>query len=1120
MKPKGHKGQGVTLFIVLGIVILAVVGLLFGVRNAMQDSTEAPLGQADLDATQNSLEKQIDICLMDKVREGMDYYGALPDAQEQIRAYVEREVPRCVDLVFYESQGLTIKSAAFSANVLVSSNAVIVGAQYPLEIADADGTAKVRDFGYNVEIVTSEELSYDAGGRIIEDVSIISGDGDAQLFIPAGARVLTDSGEPVDEITLELIDKTEGGMSNSHILGEIIYDIQPDGVRFSPPAELTISYLPGHAIGPESSLTIAYFDEARGFWRSLPSYVDTGSNTVTALITHLTNHALTENCGRVEKQVLPPEIVYQEPCYRPCGLGAFGNPEEWDGCWKTTDYDGNDNQVYATPDMTDVLLRGIDDAIYATEDHITTLGLGGSNGGESQCGEPLPITTTSEGFEQVGSTSGVSAGEAIVAVRCSDSDDCEAQKERVNSKFGFTDEDWDNEGQPGIPNDRCYDQENILDWDKDDKYENICVCVKSDNTPCSSNVDTMFKTHSSGGNTWQEICTVKNQEAAQEYYDDNYATLDSFQWLIAQYGDDIILNKDGIQDGKAVEEGGVRNGAAWEGGCACTATLHQVEVGKKDNPAYDPIYNPDEPEFLPVYEDRIKTVNEVPLRDNPQDEDESDYGGIASPNYYGYMRTSTSILGENPWDGAGGVGYYEYFLQTDGDTCVAEGYDTEITVECDNYCLVEAMLASGGYAKLGECSGVCTYENRYERAGNNRIRIRVRNDPGDVCSYGVAAHAEMRNGTGLNSPCPDCVPLTSTCECGSDVVNPSEDPFHVPYCINSVVYYSSVYDPAPPDDEWYDVCEDEMPCPVCVYLDSSYDGCYCGSRSNTKDTFDHYCEDGQFYIDEPECDSTILPCPPCEELTSSCQCGSEKFTSDTGKYCDDGAIVNELPPECTTTGGTRRFNGVVCTDHGVFHYKLTYANNEPDNPPHPPKYDTYEGMTYWTCGASETCNAEVNAPGVQLTSDARDYGIVQMYDDANKRTCGSPYGNGGNECAGNADDVCFIPTCQLLPKCINPGGCSGDPCPDDPCLKNERRDSNCNCVGQPIKTCGMCGNPACPDPCAGCPKSCCHLDGCSALSKCKSGGGDDDDDGGCTVGGSCTKNNGKSGTYNNQCKCT
>ena len=623
------KGQSLTLFLVLGIVMLVAFGMVFYLKGTLNKTAVVPAEQLSLSIAKTSLENQVDLCIQQKVREAIDYYGALQDAEAEVKAYVEREVPRCIDLAFYEEQGISIEQEEFTASVLISPNAVVVDALYPLVLFDDTGSSELDKFGFSITKVVSKKLKTNAQGILLEEVTIVTDDGEVQLYLPEGTKVIGPGGRLVDEITIELKDKTEGGFSNSLLPGEVLYDIGPDGTTFSPPVTLIIGYELDQLHGQEMALSIVYFDESIQFWRSLDSVVDPINQYVSAKIYHLTDYGISEGCTYPAPAKMDSKIIYLESCYRPCGLGAATDPEDWDGCWKTRDYEGSDDQVYATPDMIDVLLRGVDDAIYATEEHITSLGLDTPNEGETRCGEPLPITSTSEGFEQVGTSGGVSVGEAIVAVRCSDKDDCDAQKEIVNEQFGFTDEDWDDEGQPGIPNDRCYDEENIQDWDKDDQYENICVCVKQNGDRCDT-WDNEFKTKGPGaGKSWQEDCTGKNQKESQDYYDENYAVLDSFSWLLSRYGDDLIMNKDGIIDGPK-DKDGAENGEQWEGGCGCTVKVADVEVGKEENPEY-PLFSDEE--FIPVYEKQIVGITLVEMRENPADEDTSKFGEVASPNY-------------------------------------------------------------------------------------------------------------------------------------------------------------------------------------------------------------------------------------------------------------------------------------------------------------------------------------------------------------------------------------------------------------------------------------------------------------------------------------------------------
>ncbi|GAI71924.1 unnamed protein product, partial [marine sediment metagenome] len=146
-------------------------------------------------------------------------------------------------------------------------------------------------------------------GVFLEPVTATSEDELCTLTIPEGTVGLTEELEPLDEITVVIMDEPPDPPEDAHVVG-LTYDLGPDGATFDPPITLTFSYdpdaLPEEVV--EEDLVLAYYDEATGEWIELDGVVDTENNTITASVAHFTTFAI---IGTVtppeEEEVVPPE---------------------------------------------------------------------------------------------------------------------------------------------------------------------------------------------------------------------------------------------------------------------------------------------------------------------------------------------------------------------------------------------------------------------------------------------------------------------------------------------------------------------------------------------------------------------------------------------------------------------------------------------------------------------------------------------------------------------------------------------------------------------------------------------------------------------------------------------
>jgi hypothetical protein len=76
---------------------------------------------------------------------------------------------------------------------------------------------------------------------------------------------------------------------DANVIG-LVYDLEPDGATFDPPISMTVKYNP--ALLPdgvsEENLVVAFWDKDTEEWVECPCTVDTGSNTITAEVSHFT----------------------------------------------------------------------------------------------------------------------------------------------------------------------------------------------------------------------------------------------------------------------------------------------------------------------------------------------------------------------------------------------------------------------------------------------------------------------------------------------------------------------------------------------------------------------------------------------------------------------------------------------------------------------------------------------------------------------------------------------------------------------------------------------------------------------------------------------------------------
>lgn len=132
-----------------------------------------------------------------------------------------------------------------------------------------------------------------ATGRFTRSVTATSEDELCTLTIPRDTVGLTEELEPLDEITMVIMDEPPPPPEKAEIVG-LAYDFGPDGATFDPQITLTWRYDPDALPDgvAEEDLVLAYYDEEAGKWVELDCVVDTENDTITAPVSHFTTFAI------------------------------------------------------------------------------------------------------------------------------------------------------------------------------------------------------------------------------------------------------------------------------------------------------------------------------------------------------------------------------------------------------------------------------------------------------------------------------------------------------------------------------------------------------------------------------------------------------------------------------------------------------------------------------------------------------------------------------------------------------------------------------------------------------------------------------------------------------------
>ncbi|RLC60320.1 MAG: hypothetical protein DRH54_00785, partial [Chloroflexi bacterium] len=153
------------------------------------------------------------------------------------------------------------------------------------------------EIGYMGQKVASGNITTD--GFLVESLEFTIQEGNGELYfsLPEGTRMLNREGKPPAMIMIDPVAPTELPPPPSDISAILMpFSIHPD-LTIDPIMKVTIHYDEGElgdGINGED-LVLAYYDEAREKWVTLPTEVDVEANTVTAWVSHTSTFAVLTN---------------------------------------------------------------------------------------------------------------------------------------------------------------------------------------------------------------------------------------------------------------------------------------------------------------------------------------------------------------------------------------------------------------------------------------------------------------------------------------------------------------------------------------------------------------------------------------------------------------------------------------------------------------------------------------------------------------------------------------------------------------------------------------------------------------------------------------------------------
>jgi len=306
------KGQ-ITLFIILGIVILIAMSFIFNLKYSTEgeDFQQEFIKATNAKEALNALEEYTQTCIEETVIKGIELFGL---NEVLVEGYLKDNIEECVNngAMEFSRQGFDVSTNLGDVSLELTDYAIIVDLDYPIQVDDEETKTEVTNFYSSLPRTIYSEVETDSNCKVTNAVGALSFDKKSKIIIPENTIAKYDDGSCIDEITITLNNPTSRAVS----LSPLSYDAGPNGATFYPYAILEFRYTDydynqyksasiaaGLPYADESDLKLTYYDEEddthHPYVNELPRLVNKvfpAKNLIYAQVEHFTDLTISHKC--------------------------------------------------------------------------------------------------------------------------------------------------------------------------------------------------------------------------------------------------------------------------------------------------------------------------------------------------------------------------------------------------------------------------------------------------------------------------------------------------------------------------------------------------------------------------------------------------------------------------------------------------------------------------------------------------------------------------------------------------------------------------------------------------------------------------------------------------------
>ncbi len=284
------KKSQISTFFIIGIILMIAFFIFYFIQNNNNFYRNEIKQSFHFTDVRSDINTYVNQCIKDSATDAIQETGIREETKGNYIVLVKFKILSCINPLIsaLREQAYKVTDADIAVNVIFNPETIVVNIYYPLLIEKDGQKISFKEFDYTFDRSNNVRIP---GGITDKEITLVSANGKAVLKIPKGVKITDKTGKPAENIGIRVEDLHFDGLDNNVVLGQLVYDDFPDGIRFSGPVEFSVEFRekdipPGYT---KENIRLAWWNKEKGIWYAVETTFK--ENRAIAQITHLSKWA-------------------------------------------------------------------------------------------------------------------------------------------------------------------------------------------------------------------------------------------------------------------------------------------------------------------------------------------------------------------------------------------------------------------------------------------------------------------------------------------------------------------------------------------------------------------------------------------------------------------------------------------------------------------------------------------------------------------------------------------------------------------------------------------------------------------------------------------------------------